>query len=332
MRSMLRSAWAFVGSKSLSVWMVAAWLFYYVSLTVWSKEAFAGFAGRLEKSLLFQGLFLIMLINLFARLIGFVRNAERRFALGFLGTGSMFLGVFLVLLGFFTSTTSRHIIQTLVGAEHTLVTPWDGKRYTVKSVVPSLKEYVLDIDTEGGVFRMEPRVILETGGRETTVGAFPPARIGRTHAHVLQTGLAPGIRIARDNRVMREGYAALRVLPPPSVDMWKPEDLPYGFLFKLAPDEEIMKGRLKVGRFSLVEPLYDIRVTRGREEIARGVSDDEIIFNGFTLSVFDTDYWAFIEVVRDDGIPLVASGLVLLALGLILMLMRWFGLLLRLIL
>jgi len=320
---------ALLESKALSVWMVSVWVIYYVTMTFWSKEAFATFVKVLSENILFQGLFIIFLINLSVRFFNYVRRRQRGGLLGRMGGGALLAGVLLLLIGFLVSVTTKLPMRSLVGEDHMIHTPWDGRRYKVQRVVPSLKSNILDIDEGLGIFRFEPKITVEYRGRLKEVGAFPPSRFGRTYMHILQCGLAPGVRVSRNGQVFHEGYAALRLLPPGGTDVLKLERTPYSFLFKLMPVEMLRKGELEVGRYDLADPLYDIRVLRGNEEIARGRSDERIEFDGYSLAILPTTYWAFLDVVRDDGIPIVASGLILMAMGLIFMLARWSWLALR---
>lgn len=331
MNKVFRQIAYLLGSKGLSVWMVCAWLIYYVTMTIWSKEAFATFVKVLSENILFQGLFVIFLINLSMRSFTYVRQRGGGGRLGRIGGGALLAGVLLLLLGFLVSVTTKRPMRSLVGEEHIIHTPWDGRRYKVQKVVPSLKSSVLDIDEGLGIFRFEPIITVESGSRLKEVGAFPPSRFGRTYMHILQCGLAPGVKVSRNGQVFHEGYAALRLLPPGGTDVLKIERTPYSFLVKLVPVEILRKGELEAGRYDLTDPLYDIRVLRGNEEIARGRSDEKIDFDGQSLEILPTTYWAFLDVVRDDGIPIVASGLILMALGLLLKLARWSWITFRLI-
>jgi len=308
----------FIGSRRLGLALVASWVFYYLTATVWGEEAFAGFVKHLKDNPLFQGLFVLFLLNFALRTVARIRESGLR-RLPVLVTTVFRLGLLLLLTGFLVSVTTKQMIRPLVGERDVIAVPWSERTFPVERVRSSIRGRMLDIDTGEGLFTMEPELILNLDDRRVRVGAFPPARIGRTWMHVLQTGLAPGIRLRRDGRIVREGYAALRLLPPGSTDSFELNGSPYSFLLKLAPERKIRKGGVEAGVYDLTRPLYDVRVLRAGTEIARARSDASIRFDGLSLDVFDTDHWVLLDVVRDDGIPLVAAGLFLLAAGLLLM-------------
>jgi len=311
----LQRALTALASGSLTVWLVAVWLAYYVTLAIWSEEAFATFADLMGENRLFQFLYVTLLLNSLLRIIRYVRSGWSVARYRTLFRALALTGLFLILTGFFVSMVSKQALRPLVGRDDVIRTPWEDRDLAVEKISPRLQSTFLDIEETGGWFAYEPTMIVNAGGDRFKVGAFPPSRLGRTWMHILQCGLGPGMRLTRDGITVREGYAALQLLPPGGTDFLEFERSPYRFMMKLLPKSVIRKGEVEAGLYDLENPLYEIRVFRGGEPILRGRSDESIEFDGLRLEMLPTEYWALLDVVQDDGILLVGAGLLVLMSG-----------------
>ncbi len=305
-----------LSSGSLTVWLVTSWLVYYVTLAMWAEEAFATFAALMGESRAFQFLYVTFLVNIVLRMGRYIRSGWSRAYFRTFSRAVTFCGVLLVLTGFFVSMVTKQAIRPLVGQDDVLRTPWDPNTgYVIEKIIPRLQSSFLDIEEGSGWFAYEPRMLISREGDREVVGAFPPSRFGRTWMHILQCGLGPGLRLLRDEHTVREGYAALRLLPPGGTDYLEFDRSPYRFMLKLLPKTVIRKGDLEAGLYDLENPLYEIRVFRGDESILRARSDEVIEFDGLRLEMLPTEYWALLDVVRDDGILPVAGGFLMTGLG-----------------
>lgn len=321
MKGMARRAAGILGDARLTTGLTVTWVLFYMTWAVWGEEAFAGFVSLLGRQPAFQALYLLLLVNLFLRVLSWLRGSKR----GLFRTGAgvvLRLGLLLLLSGFFVSVMTKQAMRPLVGEGDVLGARWSEATFPVERIQPSLQERILDVGEGVGLFALEPAMVLKTPDGPASVGAFPPARFGRTWIHILQCGLAPGMRLSRDGRIIREGYAALRLLPPGRTDEFSLERTPYRILFKLIPQRTFRKGKLEVGEYDLTRPLFDVRVLRAKREVARGTSAVPILFDGLTLETLPPTSWALLDVVRDDGIPFVAGGLILIALGAVFAVLR----------
>jgi len=312
---------ALASSDRLTVWLVAAWTILYVTLAVWSAEAFTAFIRLLAESFVCKAVYIVFLANITVRLVAYLRASlgARPFAVA--AGGLLAGGLILVLAGFFLSVTTKRMVQPLAGAGAAVVTPWDGKAYGIERVLPSLRDSVLDIDEDGGLFSLEPRVTIATDDGPVEIGAFPPVNVGGywggAWMHILQCGLAPVIKVSSgaDGNVMREGRVALRLLPPGGSDRFTLEGTPYSFVFKLFPARTIIKGTTEGRIYDIARPVYEITVVKDGEELVRELSNRPIAFDGLVLEITGTSSWAILDIASDHGIMFVIAGLAMLAAG-----------------
>ncbi len=325
---LVRKAYGLLSSKALLIWLVGGWVVYYVTLAVWSKEAFAGFISGLGKNPLIQAPYIVFLVCLLLNIIRVglrapsvarpLRKGPRAPAqqglLRLLLWIFLPLGVFLFLTGYFVSATLRKEAQFLVGGgEVVKASPKD--EYRVKEVIPALDEETFtSAGQEAWVFQYEPRVVLSRGDEDFEVGAFPPKRIRGVYFHILNFGIAPGVRLSEDGSVLQEGYAALRLLPPGSEDDF---ELPpfYKVSLRLAPERTIEKGAQSIKLYSLKSPSYETTVYKGQEVLFEGNSKDGIGFEGRTLTFFEPGYWVLLVMVKDPGVMPIVAGIFFILVG-----------------
>ena len=327
----MKKLFSIISSKAFLIWLIAGWTVYYVTNAVWSEEAFAGFIGGLSKNPLLQIPYVAFLLSL---ALNIVRAARERLKKGFLALALWIvlpLGAFMFFGGYFLSAALRSQAQLLVGEGDTVTeglgSP-SGELYA-KRISPSLKDEFLDtgeadtsaVESEGSVFAYEPKITLSDRSRDYEVGVFPARRVKGTYYHILNFGLAPGIRLLdAGGEVLKEGYLALRILPPGAEDSF--ELAPYRVVVRLSPERVMEKGDAQAKVFSLRSPSYRAEVYRGDERVFEGDSRVGITFDGKRLEFTEPAYWVFLEVVKDPGVPFILSGLALLLLGAILLPLR----------
>jgi|Deesub1362A_J573_1020465.scaffolds.fasta_scaffold00013_223 hypothetical protein len=304
-----------VSSKEFLLWLIGGWIVYYVTLAVWSKEAFATFVVSLDNNLLVQVLFIVFLLSAVLNLIraGVSRYKRGRWAVAFWVL--LPLGVFVFMLGFFISVNFRQMEQSLVGEGDIVKTRWQEKVYTVRQIESALKEELFYIDSDTGIFQYEPRIVLDDGKERFEVGVFPPKKIHGTYYHILNFGLAPGVRLSQGEKVLSEGYMALRILPPGAEDSFEIPFYPYRFSVRIVPEKTVEKGTVKAKTYNLKSPLYEVTVRKGEDILFAGVSTDGVEFDGFTLSFFEPTYWVLLETAKNPGLAVMVSGIFLIAAG-----------------
>lgn len=303
-------------SPVLLAWLVGGWVVYYVMLSIWNAEAFAFFVGRLRSSFFVQLPFVLFLASGFLNLAKTSVRLWRRTGL----SGVLFvvlpLGGLIFLSGLFVSIATREFDWLAVAEGHVVQTRWDGASYRVTAIDDGLRDRFLDSDVSGeagtGFFEYEPRITLQdSSSRSKDIGAFPPARIGSTYFHILNFGLAPGVRLLERGRVKDEGYIPLKILMPGSSDYFEIPNYPYRFVFSIEPERTFQKGRITASEFNVRKPLYKVKVFEGERVIAEEVSKKGISFDGFALEFLQPTTWVQLEAVKDPGVPLVLGGIII---------------------
>jgi hypothetical protein len=217
--------------------------------------------------------------------------------------------------GFFLSINMRQFDSRLVGEGDLLRFPWSAESYRISAVKPGLKDRFRFSDT-GGVLDYEPKIILtDSSSGSYEVGAYPPVLVDGTYFHILNFGLAPGVRFYKHNVLIDEGYMALRLLPPGRSDFFEIQPYPYRFLVFLAPEDTDNNGYYSEPVFDLKSPKYSTRVFRGEKVIAEGDSKEGIDFESFRLRYFEPTYWILLESSKDPGLPLMKYGIFIFVFG-----------------
>jgi hypothetical protein len=307
-----------LSSKALLLWLVGAWAVYYVTLAVWSREALASFTVSLKDNIVFQALYVLFVLSAALNLGRAMRERAARGRAACALWAVLPAGVIVFLAGFFLSILFRQFEWVLVGRGDAVRPAWQDDVYEAVEVKPALADEVLDMEGSGAssLFAYEPKVVLRAGGELHEVGVFPPRRVGGSYYHILNFGMAPGVRLAEGGEVASEGFMALRILPPGADDVFTVKPYPYTFRLRLAPSKVLEKGRAEAMLYNLREPIYDVAVEADGVEVFRGRSDEGVEFGGLSLSFTRPDYWVMVEAAKDPGLPLLALGVCLITLGL----------------
>jgi hypothetical protein len=310
-KSKLLSAVSVVSSRVFILWLLAAWVVYYVTSAVVAPEAFARFAHGLGESILLQIGYTLFLVSAFLNLL---RAFRVRFAVHkFLGTVWMVLpvGIFLVLLGFFVSLATREHAWNKVGLGDMVIPPWEKSSYRVFKIDVPIGEKMLYEEEESGIFQYEPAVwVGKTPGETVRIGAFPPSRIGDTYYNVLDFGLAPGVRLAKGREVIQAGHVILKILPPGAEDVFALGS--YRLSLRILPERIMEKGKTKVRVYDFVSPAYHVSVYRGDELVFEGDSRKGVFFEGHELSFMKPEHWVWLQAARDPGMNIFRSGLAIM--------------------
>lgn len=312
---MWKKIWDFLSSSSLLVSIFIGWLFLYIILSIWTKEAFATFIEALHKNPFVQIPFLLFLLSGYLNIIRASKSKIKegfRFILWVI----LPLGLVIFFTGFFISIITRQADNIIAGEGHEIRPRWGAEGFNIISIRPGLKDRFLDIEADSGIFAYEPKFIMQDKSLNTyEIGTFPPKKVKGTYFHILNFGIAPGIRLTQDNNIIDEGYTPLRILRGGS-DLFEIPDYPYRFLFSMEPERTIQKGELKASEYNLKDPIFRIRVTKGGTEIiAEGTSKEDITFNNTKLTIIGSTFWVQVEAVKDYGFPVLVTGIFLTFIG-----------------
>lgn len=312
----MKSVVKLISSKAFLIWLIGGWILYYVTYAVWGKEAFAGFVYSIEKNPVFQGIYVLFLLSLVSNIVRSSIGRAEKGVVHLITWVVLPSGMFLFLCGFFLSASSRDVAQLLAGDGDNIKPKWLARPYAVKKIVPSLKEETLDIETDKGIFTREPKIILTRDGKDFEVGAYPPKNIDGTYFHILNFGVAPGVRLMdKTGNVLKEGYMALRVLPPGTEDSFEMPPYPYKVSIRFAPERVIEKGGSSFNVYSLKSPSFHTTVYKGQDMLFEGNSKGGVKFNDLTLAFFEPTYWVILDISKDHGVRVIIAGILLITIG-----------------
>lgn len=298
-------------------WMAAAWVFLYVSYSLWSKEAFGAYVLMLSTNPLLQLPYLVFIVSGSANLWRFAASRFRTSPLSAAAWVILPTGVLVYLMGFFMSAVMAQSGIKLVGLGDVVRPPWQQELYRVSSVSSGLAAEVMDMEAEGSpIFTFEPEIYLDTPGGQRRVGVFPPSRIGRTYYHILDFGIAPLVRVTRQGRSVSEGLVVMNLLPPGRTDSFTLNALPaYRMIVSMMPKREMSKGGQVASVYEPMTPAYRVVVQKGDETVFDGDTVDPVVFDGLVLEFGPPGYWIRLEASRNLGIVFIYAGVILIVLG-----------------
>jgi hypothetical protein len=308
--------YAILSSKVFLIWLSGGWILYYVLSAIWIEQAFGGFVNGLRENIFIQIPFILFLVSGYLNLLRSSKSVFKKGRIQFLIWLLLPFGVLLFFTGFFLSISTRQAGQRIFGMGDVIKPPWVSKGYRIVSIQPGLRPDILDIEQKAGIFAHEPKLtVLDQADRSYTVGAFPPERIQNTYYHILNFGIAPGIRFMEGDRTRQEGYMPLRILLFGSSDFFEIQPYPYRFLVSMEPEKSFQKGENIASQYNLKKPVYRVKVFKGDELIQEGDSRQGIRFDTFTLHFFEPTYWVVIESVKDPAVPILRFGILLIITG-----------------
>jgi hypothetical protein len=305
-----------LSSKACLLWLIGGWITYYVMSAVWTEQAFAGFVDGIRKNAFIQVPYILFLVVGVLNLVRASCEIMTRGRLQFLMWFVLPLGLLLFFSSFFLSIHYRQVGQRIVGEGDLIKPEWVSEGYRLARIVPGLRPNILDTELDIGIFAHEPKLtLMDRSSQKFTVGAFPPKKLGNTYYHILNFGIAPGIRFLRGDEVLTAGYMPLRILTFGSSDFFEIPPYPYRFLVSLEPDKTLLKGDAISSQYNLERPVYRVRVFRGDTVIKDGNSREGIIFDGYSLYFFQPSYWILLEAVKDPALQILRFSLLLIGIG-----------------
>ncbi len=315
---------SFLRSKTLSVWLFGGFAAYYLTVAVWSQEAFSRFIALVSTNTLFRALYLLFLINLSCRMLPALRTLWSRKSRFFLRL-PLAAGILLFLFSFFMSLNLREHQWLLRGEGDPVELPWERSAYRVATVQSALERRQLQTG-ESLVFDYEPSIELtDQLGAGHRVGAFPPRRVGSSWMHVLNFGIGPGLELRKQGTTVFAGYMALRLLPFGEVDHFTIEPWPYTFYLSILPNRVITRGQESGREYDLARPLYHVEIVKEERKILQAESGGEVAFDGdMSLLFIQPEDWVLLEATSDPfylwyiaSLGLLLAGIVLYPLSLL---------------
>lgn len=320
--NILKSLFHILSSKAFLLWLIGGWLLYYVASAIWIDEAFAFFVSGVKENIIVQIPFVLFLICGYLNLIRVLKDKFKDSRLGFIAWFMLSIGVMLYFSGFFLSMTMRQSDNRLVGEGDVVRFPWSAESFHISSIKPGLKDRFRKSDISD-LLDSEPQItITDSSSNAYEIGAYPPGKMGSTYSHILNFGIAPGIRFYKNNILLNEGYMALRLFPPGKSDFFELQPHPYRFLVNLAPELTDNSRHHPEPVFNLINPVYSTRVFSGEKIVAEGNSGESINFDEFGLQFFKHKYWIQLESAKDPGIPVMKFGIFIFVFGIPIYLLR----------
>ncbi|UCE71218.1 MAG: hypothetical protein JSV11_03340, partial [Nitrospiraceae bacterium] len=320
-----------LASKAFLLWVIFAWILFYSASSIWVDEAFGKFIFLLRENIFVQAPFVLFLLSATLNLIRVSKEKFQRSKVGYLFWLILPLGAILFFSGFFVSVVYRQQGQRIVGVDDIISPPWGGEQYRIISIDPGLPDRLAGMGASAGIFAYEPKMMLrDRFSQISEIGAFPPKNINNTYYHILNLGIAPGVRLHEGTKLITEGYMILRILAPGSIDHFEIPPYPYKFSVSLEPEIREQQAHGRGMEINLIQPHYSVKVFKGEKAVAEGSSLKDIHFDNLTLSFYKPIYWALVEAVKDPALPVMHAGLVLIIIGMPVYLIRFiFGLIKR---
>lgn len=310
---------SFLGSPTLTVWMVGLFVVFYLTLSIWIGEAFGRYVQLLSSSTVFRAFYLLFLLNVVLRVVALTRSGRSGWSALMLRL-PLLVGVVLVLATFFLSLNFRELRSSPpLGAGDPLELPWMRERYRIIKVEPAIDKRALRTD-DSVVFDYEPGItIAGPDGKQREIGAFPPRKVENGFMHVLTFGIGPGVELRKGNKVVWKGYMALRLVPFGTIDTFTIPDHSYQFYLSVVPNGTVRRGRETARTYDLERPRYLVEIVKGDRVLAKKETEDSVVFDGdMALSFFMPSDWVLIEAVWDPFLPWFAFSLLVLAAGILL--------------
>ncbi len=252
-----------------------------------------------------------------------------RGGVGFAGSIVFHVGLLVVLTGVAVSTVTRTNAELLLaegfpialGPEAVLHPTRQGALERLRGTTVAMRDFTAEFAR--GFSPVDFGAVLEL----TRAGAPPRAEVVRVNEPVwvngfqltlYRYGFAPELTVTgRGGRVLTEGAALLRVLPPGTEDGLA---LPGGDELQVAlyPDHELRGAESTSRSLAPVNPVLRVRWLTGGTEVAHALlrPGETASLGTGRVTFANLRYWADFQLGRDLGLPWIALGSALIALGL----------------
>jgi hypothetical protein len=321
----MKSAVFLLSSRVFLLWMMGGWITYYVLSSIWMEEAFGSFAVGIRDNLFIRIPFIVFLASGYFNLVRASFMMFTKNKMFFLTRVILPLGVLVFFTGFFLSLSLRESGQRMVGEGDIIKPPWVMSTYHVTAITPGLKDRLSNTGTDRSIFIREPVITLTDRNTQSyNVGTFPPVKIDDTYYHILNFGIAPGVKLFQGDKLRFGGYQPLGILSPGKSDSFSISSYPYRFLVSMEPEQSFREGEGFVSEFNIEKPLYRTTVFMNNKVIAEGDSKEGVRFGNFRLYFTDHTFWVMLEAAKDPGLPVLKLGILLILTGIPLFLISFF--------
>lgn len=306
----------FLRSRTLTVWVLGLLVLYYLTIAVWSKEAFTALMAGLSKSYVVRSVYALLFLNVLVLTVDRARRELTASRARLMLRAPLYAGVLLFLCAFFLSLNIRQSVWLLRGEGDPVEFPWERSVYRVEQVTSALRERPLRREGSG-IFDHEPSVVLVgRSGARHRITAFPPTKVDSTYLHVMNSGVGPGVELREKGRTLSQGHVALRLTPFGAVDIFTLPPYPYRFSLSILPNEVRTSGEELEREYDLSRPRYRVEVRRGDRVIARGETSTFLRFGDGLSLHFEPPYdWVLLEAVHDPFYSAYVASLLLLLAG-----------------
>jgi hypothetical protein len=147
-----RSLTEILSSKELLLWLLGAWVLYYVTSAFLLDEAFATFVHGLRASFLIRIPYVLLIVSGFLNVVRVVRQRWHRGRAYALLSVVLPFGVVVFLAGFLLSASYRQTLWVQVGEGQVVTPPWAAQTLEVGPIKPSLDTETLQSEMESDIF------------------------------------------------------------------------------------------------------------------------------------------------------------------------------------
>ena len=309
---------ALLGSRALTVWMAGIFIMLYITLAVWSREAFATIIVGLTTWGFIRTCYLLLCLNVLTRVAVSLKRSWPDKKLFVLRT-PLLVGLVVLLISIFFSLNARKIEWIIAGEGDVLAFPWETSSFRVVRIEHAIRQSTL-VTAGSPLFAYEPAMDVEDdAGMRYRIGAFPPERIRSSYFHILRFGIGPEIELWRGKTLLAKETVPLNLIPFGMTDSFGLPSQPYRFFVTILPNRVVKKGRESASEYELDHPRYLLEVVKGERTIAKAETLDGMISfdDVMSLRFFPLLDWVHLEAVYDPFRTWFLAGLSLILIGFI---------------
>lgn len=253
-----------------------------------------------------------------------------------IGTLISFLGVSLLMAGIWTSIYTRFEGnffraegQSFGGFESDYIkrSLYGGKKSSIPQIGMNFKKIRVEASADGERIEKVEADITYTGSSsekliDTTIRSDEPFIYDGTSIEFIDFGYAPKFVLYDPNENLLEQKALyMKLFPAGMEDYTEGEIMGYLFYIRCYPDYVDNNGVPTTKSANLNNPVFNLRIVRNRDIVYDGLlrPDGKVRFDNFVISLPEVTMWVKMRLVRDPGLPLLASAIPFLLIGAVLL-------------
>lgn len=320
MKHFARGAYAMLRTPLLTVWLGGGFIVYYLTVAVWSTEAFGHFIQGISSNNAMRLWYVLFTLNVLLRSIDAGKalwsKDRRRLFLRM----PLYGGIVLFLVSSFMGVNvKKHLWHEPVGKGDVVRIPWSGEIFQVAAIKSAYAKKKFGVN-DAILFDYEPGVTLvDEKSSVYNVGAFPVSKVHSLYMHVLRFGISPGMELRQDGKVVAAQNIPLQLTPFGNTDSFHISDLPYDFKLTVVPNRYSTQGKESVPEYIVEKPAYRIEIQKGDQALRSVETDTGVrIDDSITISFTQPTEWVILEIVQDPFYPFFLLSLFLLCCGVVL--------------